>query len=99
MVLGMNIADWLNLTIRGLIIWAVIIPIFALIGYFFPNLHIGVRMAIGFMLAIVTSALTSKWNINIGHKLKEKYDAFLGRLNKKIWKEKNGEKCSCTKGN
>lgn len=91
-MLGMTIADWFNLTIRGLIIWAIIIPLFALMGYLFPNLHIGVRLAVGFMLAIITSAITSKWKINFGYKLKEKYGKFLTRLNNKIWGKKDGRR-------
>lgn len=74
--------------------WVFIIPAFALFRWGFPNLHIGIQMAIGFFMAIIVSVGVNNMtkNIDFGGKIKGSYDKFLNNLNKKMWGETNDSK-------
>jgi len=84
-MLGYTTEQLIDYVIKSLLAWLVIIPAFAWMRHIFPQLNIGILMAIGFFLAIFISLLLSKWNINVGWKIKRSYDNFLNKINNKLW--------------
>jgi hypothetical protein len=92
--MGYEVATWIDIIIKGGIMWLIIIPAFAILRGAFPKLNIGVLMAVGFFMAIIVSVAVNNMtrNIDFGDKIKGSYDKFLNKINKKIWGETNERK-------
>lgn len=92
--MGYSLEEWITLSVRGIIMWIIIIPAFALLRWAFPKLNIGVLMAVGFFMAIIVSVAVNNMtkNIDFGTKIKGNYDKFLNKINKKIWGETNDQR-------
>jgi hypothetical protein len=88
---GYTTEQLIDFVIKSLLMWLIIIPVFAWMRNIFPQLNIGILMAIGFFFAIILSLLISKWNINLGWRIKRNYDNFLNKINDRLWgKKQNG---------
>jgi hypothetical protein len=82
---GYTTEQLIDYVIKSLLMWLIIIPVFAWMRNIFPQLNIGILMAMGFFLAIILSLLISRWNINLGWRIKRNYDNFLNKINDKLW--------------